>query len=58
MPWNALPGDCAGYFSVRDELTEIDRAKKRVQTAQGRIDYDWLAISAGFRQATPFLKKS
>lgn len=38
-----------GYTYVQTEVTEIDRAKKRVHTAQGHIDYDWLVVSAGIR---------
>lgn len=38
-----------GYTFVQAEITDIDRAKRRVHTAQGHIDYDWLVISAGIR---------
>lgn len=38
-----------GYTYVQTEVTEIDRAKKRVHTAQGYLDYDWLVVSAGIR---------
>lgn len=39
----------AGYTYVQTEVTEIDRDKRRVHTAQGTIDYDWLVVSAGIR---------
>jgi NADH dehydrogenase FAD-containing subunit len=38
-----------GYTFVQTEVTDIDRAKKRVHTAQGHLDYDWLVVSAGIR---------
>jgi len=43
------PAKRHGYTFVQTEITEIDRAKKRVHTAQGHIDYDWLVLSAGIR---------
>jgi NADH dehydrogenase FAD-containing subunit len=43
------PAKRHGYTFVQTEITEIDRAKKRVHTAQGFLDYDWLVISAGIR---------
>lgn len=36
-----------GYAYVQTEVTEIDRAAKRVHTAHGHLDYDWLVVSAG-----------
>lgn len=38
-----------GYTFVQSEVTDIDRSKKRVHTAQGHLDYDWLVVSAGIR---------
>lgn len=38
-----------GYTFVQTEVTEIDRDKRRVHTAQGHVDYDWLVVSAGIR---------
>ena len=38
-----------GYTYVQTEVTDIDRAKRRVHTAQGHVDYDWLVVSAGIK---------
>jgi NADH dehydrogenase FAD-containing subunit len=38
-----------GYTYVQTEITDIDRDKQRVHTAQGYVDYDWLVVSAGIR---------
>jgi len=38
-----------GYTYVQTEITDIDRSQKRVHTAQGFVDYDWLVVSAGIR---------
>lgn len=38
-----------GYTWVQTEVIDIDRARRRVITAQGGIDYDWLIVSAGIR---------
>ncbi|WP_151445880.1 NAD(P)/FAD-dependent oxidoreductase [Lacisediminimonas profundi] len=38
-----------GYTYIQTEITDIDRDKKRVHTAQGHLDYDWLVVSAGIR---------
>ena len=43
------PAKRHGYTFVQTEISEIDRAKKRVHTAQGYLDYDWLVVSAGIR---------
>ena len=43
------PAKRHGYTFVQTEITAIDRAAKRVHTAQGFLDYDWLVISAGIR---------
>lgn len=40
-----------GYTYVQTEVTEIERDKQRVHTAQGHLDYDWLVVSAGIRVA-------
>ncbi len=40
-----------GFTFVQTEISEIDRSKKRVHTAQGFLDYDWLILSAGIRVA-------
>ena len=44
-----LPAQKWGYTWVQTEVTDIDRSKKRVHTAQGHLDYDWLVVSAGIR---------
>jgi NADH dehydrogenase FAD-containing subunit len=46
-----LPARRWGYTYVQTEVTDIDRAKKQVHTAQGVLDYDWLVVSAGIRVA-------
>lgn len=38
-----------GYSFVQTEVTEIDRERRRVHTAQGHVDYDWLVVAAGIR---------
>lgn len=38
-----------GYTFVQTEVTDIDRTKRRVHTARGHVDYDWLVVSAGIR---------
>ena len=38
-----------GYTYVQTEVTGFERDKKRVLTAQGFIDYDYLVIGAGIR---------
>lgn len=40
-----------GYTFVQTEIIDIDRAKKRVTTAQGGLDYDWLIVAPGIRYA-------
>ena len=37
-----------GYTFIQAEVSDIDRSKRRVHTAQGHIDYDWLVIGSGF----------
>lgn len=38
-----------GYTFVQTEVIDIDRDKRRVHTARGFVDYDWLVVSAGIR---------
>lgn len=38
-----------GYTWVQTEVIDIDRASRRVHTAQGALEYDWLVVSAGIR---------
>ena len=40
-----------GYTFVQTEITGIDRGTKRVHTAQGYVDYDWLVLAPGIRYA-------
>jgi NADH dehydrogenase FAD-containing subunit len=40
-----------GYTFIQTEIIDIDRAKRRVATAHGGIDYDWLIIAPGIRYA-------
>jgi NADH dehydrogenase FAD-containing subunit len=47
----AAPAKRYGYTFVQTEIIDIDRAKKRVTTAQGWLDYDWLIIAGGIRYA-------
>ncbi len=44
-----VPARKHGYTWIQTEVTDIDRSKKRVHTAQGFLDYDWLVVSAGIR---------
>ena len=43
------PAQRHGYTFIQTEIADIDRAAKRVHTAQGHIDYDWLVIAGGIR---------
>ena len=45
------PASKHGYTFIQSEISEIDRAKKRVHTAQGFVDYDWLVVAPGIRYA-------
>lgn len=45
------PAQRWGYTWVQTEVLDIDRAQRRVHTAQGFLDYDWLVVSAGIRVA-------
>lgn len=38
-----------GYTFVRTEVSAVDRQKRRVATAAGDFDYDWLVLAAGIR---------
>ncbi len=38
-----------GYAFLQAEVTAIDRDRRRVHTAQGTLDYDWLVLAAGIR---------
>lgn len=37
------------YRFIQTEILDIDRAKRRVATAHGGLDYDWLVIAPGIR---------
>lgn len=36
-----------GYRFIADDVQRIDRAERRVHTAQGVFDYDWLLVATG-----------
>jgi len=38
-----------GYRRIHAEVTAVDRDKRRVVTAQGTLDYDWLVLAPGIR---------
>lgn len=38
-----------GYTFIQAEVTDIDRERRRVITAQGALDYDWLILAVGIR---------
>ncbi len=38
-----------GYSFLQAEATAVDRGRRRVQTAQGTLDYDWLVLAVGIR---------
>ncbi|MDT3736032.1 MAG: FAD/NAD(P)-binding oxidoreductase [Denitratisoma sp.] len=38
-----------GYAFLQAEATAIDRDRRRVHTAQGTLDYDWLVFAIGIR---------
>ena len=38
-----------GYTFLQTEVTAIDRDRRRVHTAQGAVDYDWLVLASGIR---------
>jgi len=45
------PASKYGYTFIQTEISDIDRAAKRVYTAQGHFSYDWLIIAGGIRDA-------
>ena len=45
----AEPARKYGYTFVQTEVIHIERDKKRVLTAKGYVDYDWLVVSAGIK---------
>lgn len=45
------PAKKYGYTFLQTEISDIDRQAKRVHIAQGYIDYDWLIIAGGIRNA-------
>lgn len=38
-----------GYTFIQAEVSDIDRERRRVITAQGVLDYDWLVLAVGIR---------
>lgn len=40
-----------GYTFIQTEIIDIDRAQRRVTTAQGWLRYDWLVLAPGIRYA-------
>jgi NADH dehydrogenase FAD-containing subunit len=38
-----------GYAFIQAEATAVDRARRRVYTAGGTLDYDWLVLAVGIR---------
>jgi NADPH-dependent 2,4-dienoyl-CoA reductase/sulfur reductase-like enzyme len=42
-----------GYTFIRTHVQAVDRDRRRVVTADGTIDYDWLILAAGIRQDYP-----
>jgi len=38
-----------GYTFLQDEATALDRDRRRVHTAQGTLEYDWLVLAVGIR---------
>lgn len=45
------PANKYGYTLINTEVTGFERDKKIVRTAQGEIDYDFLILSGGIRNA-------
>lgn len=45
------PAQRHGYTLVQTEITAIERDKKLVRTAHGQIDYDYLILAGGIRNA-------
>lgn len=46
-----LPARKYGYQLIQTEITNIERDKRRVRTSAGTIEYDYLIISDGIRDA-------
>lgn len=42
-----------GYTFIRAQVEAVDRDRRRVVTADGGIDYDWLILAAGIRYDHP-----
>lgn len=38
-----------GYTFLQAEVGAVDRERRRVHTAQGTVDYDWLVLASGIR---------
>lgn len=38
-----------GYTFIQAEVTALDRERRRVHTARGTLDYDWLVLAVGIR---------
>ncbi len=38
-----------GYTFIQAEVSAIDRERRRIHTAGGALDYDWLVLAAGIR---------
>jgi NADH dehydrogenase FAD-containing subunit len=38
-----------GYTFVQAEVAAVDRERRRVHTARGTLDYDWLVLAVGIR---------
>ncbi len=45
----AIVARAFGYRAIRAEVSAIDRERRRVHTAQGTLDYDWLILGVGIR---------
>jgi len=45
----ATAASAYGYTFIQTEVTAIDRDRRRVVTAQGALDYDWLILAVGIR---------
>lgn len=38
-----------GYRFIRADVLDVDRAARRIVTAAGTLDYDWLVLGVGIR---------
>lgn len=38
-----------GYAFVQAEVSAVDRERRRIHTARGTLDYDWLVLAVGIR---------